>query len=113
MKTIGSSLEIHFLNLWFASILSNKDDAKASQCVWFFISDFCDTVVGIFLIFSILRSLTKLSQSVNTLMTSKYFIIKRLPNRRRTIKLNYKIYFLQFILWLTIVAVVSRFVLRI
>jgi hypothetical protein len=51
----------------------------------------------------------KFSTTIHKLKTSQYYEIKRLPNRRKKIKFNFKIYIFQFLLWILIVAAVGFF----
>ena len=102
---MASALTIHMLNLLFASILSNKEEANANECVWFFISDFSDTAFGIFLIYIILKLLILISKSIHNLHTTPYFKIKKARGKRR-ITIDYKIYLLQILLWISTVIIV-------
>ncbi len=102
---MASALTIHMLNLLFASILSNNEEANASECVWFFISDFSDTAFGIFLIYIILKLLIRISKSIHDLQTTPYFNIKKTGGKRR-ISIDYKTYLLQILLWISTVAIV-------
>ena len=96
------------MNLFIAIFLSNNNNTKTDECMWYFINLLVDTTLGVFICFALMMVVQKLSREhkIKELQSGLYFE-KYVKNGKTYFRLKPKMYFIQLGIWVFIVIIVS------
>lgn len=99
-KQIISALLIHFINVFFAVVLSNKsNDTSDNACIWYLVNILLDSSIGVVLNWILVRLLEVFARhyEIDTLISGCYF--ERNTYEFGDYTINYWIWTIQTFVW--------------